>query len=538
MRNTGFAVSVNASLLRCPLLLFSGETISELDLLLRMLQSGGYTPLSLHDLFLCRRGVRRWPTKPCSILLRGLSAEELRTVLPVLQTWEIPVALFLQNVLMGREIEEVMRCRFISCFAEADMLVNGTFKWDSVYVLPNTQDRHTAAFCDTVGADMLTALRRIGVRMLVTVCGAALPKSVPPGIDVLSAVSVAKGSSLPELLARYQASLSVRMTDALSVFLPLAREVIFSDLELAIPLSIVGTDPKRFERFLAGADWKPVFDPVEGRYWLQPSWSGVIDEQVKSVRMGEDPLALIHRALKAGVYVRLRTGEFRLSGRCSYSPSSLLLFGYDGGYGAFSVMTALEPGSFERVDLLPETLTRLCGDSACVLTLLTVSEERIPCELSAVCKRVAAGFQSGLRSDGVCSGWQATVLFANRLETLGASEQNPLSAASVRTFLEERLLTGFRLRYFEQEADLFLAPLNRYMELLEQEVRPALLTLRGRETLITNHASFLLLCDLLRRLLSAEEACLRSLLAEADRVDAMAAFLCGRESGEDFRKKR
>lgn len=495
--------------LRCPLFLFSGETVGELEALLRDLRGGGYTPLSLRELFRCRRGLRSWPPRPCAVLLREVPFAMLQGVLPLLERWETPVSLFCRAPYGETEAEALRTSRWMHFYGEADGME------DPASLLPDGRDAHIAAFCEMPDTRTVAFLREKRIWMAVT---ARVPiGNAPGGVDLLYALPVRRGNRLPELLAFWHRSLTMQTMHpeepqeqpffgcrprSASILLPLAAHVPTTELPLAAYLSILGDTPFRMEQVLASTDWNPVFDPSDSSYRLCPSWDALAEEPLTEVT-AEGLL----RSLQEGSYPFLRPQ--------ASLPGGLLLFGYDGERDLFLGMTASECCEYGRANFRPHTLEEHCRTGA-VMRLTPVFSKL------SVSSGEAKDWADEVREDFpaeevVRCGWGASVAFANRVSG-GAS----VSAASLRAFLEERMFSAFRLRYFCERENLYTEPSDKYRALLEKEGRPLLQTLQGREA--PEKGTLPQTGSLLQRMLNAEELCRRAFSEGLEHMQALRTF--------------
>lgn len=488
--------------LRCPLFLLSEETVGEFENLLRDLRGGGYTPLSLRELFRCRRGLRSWPPRPCAVLFRGVSFAALQGILPLLDRWETPAGLFCRAPYGDEEKEALRSSRWLQFYGEAEA--------DLASLLPDGRNAHIAAFYETPGARIGEWLRERRIWMAVT-DGRSMG-TVPGGVDLLYALPVHPGNRLPELLARWHRSLTsgpegqevgMRLEEpqAASILLPLAERIPVSAFSPAVYLGVLGNTP----RVLAGTDWAPVFDPSDGSYRLCPPWDA-LTEQPLVAACGED----LRRALEEGRYPFLRSRAF---------PSGqLLLFGYNGEKGLFSGMAASDPDGYIRANFRPHTLETFfrAGDAAGVWSSLAPDPSKLPGSPEQAAAWAEEGMGDLPAEDGLYHGWRASVAFANRLTEGGSA-----SAASLRAFLEERGLNALRLGYLYEREALFAEPSEKYLRLFESEGRPVLQALRGRET---PEGALPQTGVLLQRLLNAEELCRRSFSEELARMQALREF--------------
>lgn len=500
---------------QCPLFSITGQTVADLDMLLKALQSGGYTPLSLRELFRCRRGVKPYPKRACGIVLHDINEAQLWAILPLLESFSYPILLFCHMFYSAKLYMKLRQCTFFSVFSDTELLA--AFP---LYVFPKEVDRVTAVFSDRIDAAFLEGLRKSGVRMVLTEQKITW-KEVPSGIDVLPVIALKVGQTPSVLLED-----AFRHTSTLPAFfyLPLETQTAFSDPRLAIPLSILGANADDPKRIYAGIRWNAVYSAAEDRYTVTADCGGLSETPLV---LTADPLTALRTHLEEGRYIRLRTGAFRIprENGTSFIPGELLLYGYDRAYGSFAAMTALSPGTFARADLLPETLLSLCANAH----LLTPNGKAQILSLSAFCSCL----QTEEPSNGdVYYGWEAAVRYANWFYTRLSAKQEIFNASSVRTFFEERLLYGSLFQHYAETEDLYLEALESYREMLERDARAALRELRGKETL---HAEILLflLSDLMRKLLNAEEACRNAFFEEANRAEQRRAYL--REK-QDFRR--
>lgn len=480
---------------RCPLFLLSEETVGELEPLLRDLRGSGYIPLSLRDLFRCRRGLRRWPSRPCGILLRGVTFSSLRAVLHSLDRWETPVSLFGLPACGAQEAEELRSCRWLSFYGDAEA--------SAPLLPPEGMGGHIAAFCEAFDGRTIEFLRVNRIWMAVT--GIEAAAAAPDGIDVLPALPVEKGNRLPELLARWHRACTLQRTPiplsfsepiarSRTVFLPLAQDVPLSDPPLAARLGILGATPDGMERALLHTDWNPVFDPAGGAYRLCPAWRGLAEETLKNGLSAEE----IGRLLEEGSYLLIRYPAEAAGG-------TLLVYGYDGEEVLFWGMTALRPGVCGRLALSPRQLETFC--TAGSLTRLTPS--------GAEAERT----ENPTPVEG-CHGWEASVAFANW--TVSRGETAPISASSLRTFLEERQICALRLRRLCAQEGLYAEVLDGYEETLKTEGRDALRKLQGKE--LADGVLALQIGELLERLLNAEALCRRTLETGMAQLESLRTF--------------
>lgn len=518
----------SAVLTRCPLFLLSGDTVGELERLLQDLRGSRYTLLSLRDLFRCRHGMLRWPTRPCCVLLHGVSFPALREVLPFLAQMDMPVNLFCRVPYAPAEAEELRGCRCLHFCAEAEALEDG----DSL-LLPDEKDLHIAALCDTYDARTADTLRKARVWMALTVHGGSDAHSAPDGVPLLPVLCVQREERLPSLLARAHTMQLKRSSSPrsspLTEQLPLALRTPFTALPLAARVSVLGADPARMERILAETDWNPAFNPSDGEYRLLPVWQELLEERLAPEDLSPEGF---RRLLREGNYLFLQTCRFpfprsrgkQLSGKQS---GGLLLFGYDSERDVFLGMTALQAGTYERANFRSQTLRFYCADAGCKAFRWTVLERETTCSLDSVCE------WAGMRSEppdaeGVYHGWGASVAFANAV----ASEENaqdslPVSVSSLCTFLEERMQNACRLRYFSRKEGLDTEAPDRYGALLDTEAKAVLQMLRSKlhSSEELDGISRLRLGTLFRRLLNEEELCRRAFPEDVERMRSLKAFL-------------
>lgn len=475
-------------LLGCPLFLFDRETVGELEPMLRDLRGGGYTPLSLRELFRCRRGLRPWPARPCALLLREVPLAEVQGLLPLLMRWETPVSLFSRAPYESAS-------EWLQCYGEA-----------SAHVLPEGKDFHIAAFCERLDAQTLGFLREKRIWMAVTTAE-DLAEPLPGGVDLLYALPVQRENRLPELLARWHRALTAEQVPqalgmrleeprARSVFLPLEPHPPVTGLPLAAYLSILGDTPEHLSQVIATTDWNPVFDPSDGSYRLCPAWEALSEEPLQAATAEE-----LLGSLEEGSYLL-------------FPSVGLLVFGYDGERDAFLGMTASLSGGYERADFRPQTLEVYCAEGK--LTRLTPHRELLP-----VPRAEAEEAQEDLPGNGgVLHGWSASVAFANWVDRSGR-----VPAASLRAFLEERMLHAMRLRNLCRQENLYMEPADKYLALLEKEGSSVLRGLQGQETDAPLGSG-----TLLHRLLSAEGICRRACAEGLVRMQALRAFQAEKNS--------
>lgn len=489
--------------LRCPLFLFDRETVGELEVLLRDLRGGGYTPLSLRELFRCRRGLRPWPPRPCAVLLREVPFEALSDVLPLAERWETPVGLFCLTPYGEREKESLRASRWLQFYGDADAT------GDLASLLPDGKDLHIAAFCEVADARAEGFLREKRIWMAVTPTGRI--GALSGGVDLLYALPVERGNRLPELLARWhrafteeEPEVGVRLEEPMPqagsnsgrilLSLPLAMHLPATDLPVAAYLGILGDSPE----LLAATDWNPVFDPSDGSYRLCPSGEALAERHLEE----PTPAALL-RALEEGSYLLLC--------RRTSPADGLLLFGYDGGRDVFSGMTTQPGGGYERADFRPATLETYCA--SCRVTCLTPDRSKLSLPRLETMIRVDAEYLPA--EDGVLHGWSASVAFANRVSGGGT-----VSAASLRAFLEERLFNASRFRYLCERENLYGEGADRYLALLETEGKPVLQALQEQD----GEPALPGIGPLLLRLLNAEEGCRHRLSEGLERMQALRDF--------------
>lgn len=483
-------------------------------MLLNALQSGGYMPLSLSELFRCRRGVKPYPKRACGIVLHDINEAQLWAILPLLESFSYPILLFCHTFYSAKLYMRLRQCTFFSIFSDTELLA--TFP---LYVFPKEVDRVTAVFSDRIDAPFLEGLRKCGVRMVLTERKITW-EEVPSGIDVLPVIAWKVGQTPSVFLEN-----AFRQTNTLPAFyhLPLETQTAFSDPRLAIPLSILGANADDPKRIYAGIRWNAIYSAAEDLYTVTADCGGLSETPLV---LTSDPLNALRTHLEEGRYIRLRTGAFRISHKngTPFIPGELLLYGYDRAYGSFAAMTALAPGTFARADIRSETLVSFCENAH----LLTPNGNAQILSLSTFGRCL----QTEEPSNGdVYYGWEAAVRYANRFYNRLSARQEIFNASSVRMFLEERLLYGSLFQYYVEKEDLYLEALESYHEMLERNARAALRELRGKETLRAE-VSLFLLSDLMRKLLNTEEACRNAFFEEANRAERRWAYL--REK-QDFR---
>lgn len=498
----------------CPILLVNEETVSVLDPLLNTLRSGGFSPLSLRELFRCRRGVSALPELACVIVLRGISEKTLRGLLPLLDSYRYPIMLFTQTFYSVKMYAELKRYPFMFLFVEARLLEE-----TDICFFPQEIDSQTAVISDRIDMEYLAELRKQGVRMVLTEQEIKRGE-LPSGLDVLPLTAVSGEWSISTLRET-----CFQQEDASSaLYLPMGADPLFSDPTLAVPLSILGADVSRFCYALACSEWYSAYSDSEDRYTMHAKLFGLHE---KSVTLHGESVSAFRAYLRDGWYIRLQTDAFRVPCQAAkggwFAPGSLLLYGYDDTCGTFAAMTAISPGAFDRVDLMTETLARLCESGT--VTLLTPNDDVPVVDLKKLDRQMQIEEQlEPSKTQPMFFGWKAAVRYANRFCSRLAAEHAHFSADSVRTFLEERLLYGMLLRFCTERVDLYIEALDSHCEVLEKEVKLALHKLRGKETL-SSDISLLLLCNLMRKVLITEEACRLSLSEEIVRAERRAEYL-------------
>lgn len=464
--------------LRCPLFLFDRETAREmetlLEALLRDLRGGGYVPLSLRELFRCRRGLRPWPPRPCVILFRDLPYAALQRVLPLLERWEAPAGLFCSSPYGAEETEALRSSRWLQIYGDAH---------GADIMPPELRGSHIAVFCERIDpcAEAFLREKRIWMAVTPTENASLHTGRVPGGVDLLYALPVRGGNRLPELLARWHRALTaqegaqeigVRLEEprsrSVTVILPVSDRVPVADLPLAAYLSVLGDDPD--------ADWETAYDPSDGSYRLYPSRKA-LEEQP----MAEAAPEAFLRALEEGSYLLLRPRDG--------SDGGALLFGYDGEREVFLGKIA-RPDGFERADL-------------------RFSAPEIPWNAFTAVRLTPRPLEGSL-SPGEAGG--GAVAFANRV-SCGVS----VPAESLRAFLAERMLCASRFLALCGRENLYAESAERYLALLEREGRPLLSALQRKDVPAG-------LGVLLQRLLNAERSCRQELAEGLERMQALRAF--------------
>lgn len=486
----------SVSLLRCPLFLLEEDTVGELETLLTDLRGGGYTLLSMRELFRCRRGLLGWPVHPCAVLLRNVPFAALLPILPVLRRLKVTVGVFCRTPYAPQEAEALRGCEWLQFFAEA-----GASDADPIALLPNGENARIAAFCERADTSAAAFFRKTRIWMAVTTdrdfCAL-------PGVeDILPVIPVKRGMRLPELMAYHQTALFPRRPDpAVSIRLPLNERPMLSEPSLAVPLCILGDRPE----VPATVDWTPVFNASEGTYHLDSAWKRLASEQIPQKETTPEGF---RRLLGEGRYVFLQTQML---------PAGLLLFGCDGERDVFLAMMPLRPGTYDRTNFQTHRLERYCADPSCVATCLTP----VAVDDAVLSAREAVRFLTAdslpAPEDGVYRGREASVAFANRTLTPDAS----VSASDLRLFIEERMLVAYRLRFFSMREDLYLPTLDGYQALLESEGAEVLQGLRGRTA--PEASSLLRIGSLMQKLLNVETFCGNAFLEELDRAERRRAY--------------
>lgn len=446
-----------------PLFLLTAQTLELLPELLLYMEQRQLISCALHEL----RFSECTHPSAAAIVLWDCPLSKIAELLSLLNAKQAVLNLFFRSLPDRRDWNIVQSNRLLHCYTAFDV------------------ERPTPfVFCDTV-PQRLDALSARGVHTLLLRAGTRLP-SLPNGMCAWFA--------LPFARERREAFSS----EAAVCQLPLEKLPLFSDPSLAIPLAVLGGEPRRLEAFLLCADWRPSLDREELFYTLHPRWSGLLAKRV-CPSASADILCF----LQEGAYLQVRAAD-------GFVPDCVL-YGFDLREKVFFGWSPARRNLL--VDM--QIVDRLCAEPACKSTLLRLSMSDPDDGLSNLYNVFANGFRDDVPCGEPYDGWQASVVFTNLLQTC-----KTLPAASALTFLEERFVTERQLRLVRQQTGLYLEPLDRFSALLQSEGAECLRQLRdGQESSVP------LVYDLFRRLLNVEEACRRAFVAEWTHEQELTAFL-------------
>lgn len=449
-----------------------------------------YTPVSLRELFWFLRGSKNISPNACLVLLRISNESMLQSVLPFLQELRMQTVLAVEEMLSARMCERLLAMRHLT-----------------VIPVYNSQNEYYAdvVFCPTVDTDALRTMRKNGVRMVIAnESGSHI--DVPSGMDLLYTTDWRTNGT-----ACTQTPIAAEQP----MCLPLDENPLFSAMHLAIPLSILGVQPEKLHDALACGLWSAEYRPDEDRYTVKADFSAL---QTVSCVMPQNIKDGICRYLTDGYYIELQTDVNIPQVR---GGDRILLYGYDGRVKAFAARVALQPGTFDRVDILERTVEDICASSGTKLRLYLPKENF---EMSKT-ERFVSALQSEISpSNGVFFGREAAVRYANRFYKRFSDGDPAMSADSLRIFLEERRRYGFAFWYLAKKEDFFLEPFEAYLHMLAKLCKPAIDDLCGK-TVLKPDIPLYLTSETMRKLLHTEEACITAFLDEWERLSYRKAYL-------------
>ena len=449
-----------------------------------------YTPVSLRELFWFLRGSKNVSQNACLVLLQIPNESVLQSVLPFLQEAQMQTVLAVEEVLSARMCEQLLAMRHLTVIPVHN---------------PQNDSHSDVVFCPTVDSDTLRTMRRNGVRMVIA-NESRSHIDVPSGMDLLYTTDWRTNHRACEqpLIAAKQ-----------PLFLPLDENPLFSAMHLAIPLSILGARQEKLHDALAFGLWSTEYRPDEDRYTVKADFSAL---QTVSCAMPQNIKDGFCRYLKDGNYIELQTDvhipQVRGGGR-------ILLYGYDRRVKTFAAQVALEHGTFDRVDMLEQTVEDICASSGTKLQLYLPKAEfernTTECFVSALQSEIPP-------SNGVFYGKGAAVRYANRFYKRFSDGDPTMSADSLRMFLEERRRYGFAFWYLAKKEDFFLEPFESYLHMLAKLCKPAIDDLRGK-TVLKPDMPLYLTSETMRKLLHTEEACVTAFLDEWERLSYRKVYL-------------
>ena len=460
------------------------RTVSEA---LEYFERCGVTPISLRELFLRRRGAKQEPKNACVLMMRLTDQDGFSDLYTAIKRTDTKIALTIETVLTAAQCEKLLHVSHINVVP--------------AYTYANKND--AVVFCETVNANTVQVMRKNGVRMVLTTDKPPYGK-LPNGMDVLYAQPFSPCTD--------QDASSTK--NDFTMITPDA-EPMFSDLHLAIPLSMIGTDRELLACTLASHAWKTTYFPSQDRYTVDFDFTAL--QTVLYVPQG-DACTALKTKLSHGVYVwiKLQSYVHSLGGA-----ESLLLYGYDDSANVFLAYTSTQKGTYERIALLPETVAQLCATNGTSILLCGLDRTETVLDTDA--------FAESLREEtalcgNVYHGREASVRYANRFYKRFAHGKETLSASSLRTFLQERKRIGFALWYHAEQNDYYLPVFEEHIRMLAKQVGDALCDLQGKEALAPEMPIFLT-SELMRNLLNAEDAAVSAFLDEYDRAQYRRKYL-------------
>lgn len=453
---------------------------------LRQIQANGFAPITLRELFLSRRGAKNADENACMIVMRACSERILHPLLSILRNTHTPVVLVSEERLSAGLCNELFAMPYIAVIP-AQTLPDGMCA--------------DAVFCQTVDSATLRALRKRGVRMVLTEDKNAAELS-PIGMDVLCVTPITAKSDASTI--RTEPIPSVRRV-CNSVFLPIDSEPFITDAEMIGAMLILGTNRKVSESVLTNGLWSTEYNTSDETYKSVTEQTGIYTEPVKT------PLrtSMLREHLLCGKYILLYASLHQ-----PIEADRLLLFGYEGTYDAFAAVAISSQGKYSRVDIRSETLTALCGSPHVSASLLTVDETETDSDVAAF----AVELQRNRPGDGISYfDWDAAVRFANRFYVRFARGDATFSASALRNFFEERRRYGFAMHFFAEKEGLYVDSFEEYRQ-FSYHACDRVLPYLCAQTVLHPETSLLLVGELMRKLINMEETCRNAFSDELERA--------------------
>jgi len=464
-----------------PIILLDGRTQPIEQELARI--SNKYAPVTLRELFLFRRGIIRLAQNACVVVLTHVE-HHLQPLCMWLRENSIAVVLAMETQPTAKQRERLLSLPFVSVIP--------------THTLQNKMYAD-AVFCTEINLDTLQELRKNGVRMVIT-SDRPLYGEKPFGMDVL-----------------YTSKEPTANEQSKTILLSLDEQPLFSSTPLAIPLSIIGTNQELLHHALSCGNWETRYEPDRDQYHVHAVFDAL---ESKPCDMPARVCEGCKSILTQGFYIELQyiPQMYELG-----DADRLLLYGYDHIAGTFTAQTTRVQGVFERIELLPQTLERICGTNGVAMLLHKLSADHPVYDT----ERFAESLQAQKESrDGIYFDREATVRYANRFYKRFADGDEFLSAASLRTFLQERVRYGFAFLHLAKREDFYTEPFEQHVRLLAATCKPALDELHGKEWLQPDMPLYLT-SELMRNLLHAEESCITQFLDAWERAKSRRAYLQG-----------
>jgi len=446
--------------------------------------SNKHAPVTLRERFLFRRGIIKLAPNACVVVLAHVE-QRMQSLCAWLRQNPIAVVFAMEIHPTAKQREMLLSLPYASVI--------------SAYTMQHKM-YSDAVFCAEISLDILRELRKNGVRMVIT-NDRPLYGEIPFGMDVLYVSKEAQTAN----------------EQTKTALLPLDEQPLFSSLHLAIPLSIIGAKQELLYHALSCGNWETSYEPKQDRYCVHS-----VFDALRSTLCDIPAHACegCRAFLTQGFYIELqsipRIHELGDADR-------LLLYGYDHIAGTFTAQTTRVQGVFERIELLPQTLEKLCASHGVSMILHKLLGD---CNAYDT-ERFAENLQTQKESrDGIYFDREATIRYANRFYKRFADGNEFLSAASLRTFLQERVRYGFAFLHLAKREDFYTEPFEQHVRLLATTCKPALNELCGKEWLQPDMPLYLT-SELMRNLLHAEESCIEQFLDAWERAKSRRAYLQG-----------